>query len=129
MRLKIAAGAVGVSLVALGLAARAGANPLPTSADHVIAPGRNIASEDTGDAIVLNPANLAWLPAPELRWTWVQCPNEAIKVGCGHAWTVGTPLFLGLSTAVRVDLVQPPWGSLPGEGIGFPFRRNGARSR
>jgi protease-4 len=124
MRLTLASGAVGLSLVALVLAASAGANPLPTSAEHVVAPGRSVASEDTAEAIVLNPANLAWVPAPELRWTWVQCPNETVKVGCGHAWTVGTPLFVGLSTALRVDLVQPPWGSLPGEGVGFPYRGN-----
>src|SRR5260370_4027539 len=122
MRVRVSAAGGGCLLLALALAARAGANPLPTSADHVVAPGRNVASEDTAEAIALNPANLAWLPATELRWTWVQCPNEAIKVGCGHAWTVGTPLFFGLSTALRVDLVQPPWGSLQGDGVGFPSR-------
>src|SRR5579884_3803566 len=70
------------------------ANPLPTSAEHVVLPGRSVASEDTSQAIVYNPANLAWLPAPEFRWTWIQCPDDAVKVGCGHAWEVATPLFL-----------------------------------
>jgi protease-4 len=106
----------------LGLAeSRALADPFPTSAEHVATPGRSVSADDTSDAIVLNPANLAWLPAPEGRWTWVNCPNDAVKVGCGHAWQVATPLWFGLSTGLRVDLVQPPWGP-PGVGVGFPYR-------
>lgn len=90
------------------------ADPLPTSAEHVPTPGRSVAGEDTSQALVLNPANLAYLPAADLRWTWVRCPDDARKVGCGHAWEAATPLFFDLSTAVRVDLVQPP-------GVGFPY--------
>ncbi|MBV9946991.1 MAG: signal peptide peptidase SppA, partial [Myxococcales bacterium] len=97
------------------------AEPLPTSAEHVATPGRSVASDDTADAVVLNPANLAFLPGPELRWTWLRCPNEAVKVGCGHAWEAATPLPFGFGTALRVDLVQPPWGG-PDVGVGFPYR-------
>lgn len=118
-----------VAVATLGLAAlaafrgSAGASePFPTSAEHVDTPGRSVATDDTTDAVVLNPANLAWLPAPELRWTWVNCPDEAVKVGCGHAWAVGTPLPFGLSTALRVDLVLPPWGPLLTEGVPLPYR-------
>jgi protease-4 len=102
--------------------AHAHADPLPTSAEHVGSPGRSVVSDDTSQAIVLNPANLAWLPAAELRWTWIRCPNEAVRVGCGHAWEVATPLLFGLSTALRVDVVQPPWGASDGVGVGFPYR-------
>jgi protease-4 len=100
------------------------ADPLPTSAEHIETPGRSLASDDTTDALILSPANLAWLPGPELRWTWIRCPDEAVKVGCGHAWSVGTPLPFGLSTALRLDLVQPPWGDSESEGVGFPYRGN-----
>lgn len=100
------------------------ADPLPTSAEHVETPSQDIASDDTTDALVMSPANLAWLPGPELRWTWIRCPDEIVKVGCGHAWSVGTPLPFGLSTALRVDLVQPPWGPSESEGVGFPYRGN-----
>jgi protease IV len=113
-------GSLVVGLLGLG-PQRALADPLPTSAEHIATPARSVAADDTSDAIVLNPANLGWLPAPEARWTWVNCPDEAIKVGCGHAWQVATPLWFGLSTGLRVDLVQPPWGS-PGVGVGFPYR-------
>jgi protease-4 len=111
-----------LALIALRAGSASASEPLPTSAEHVATPGRSVAADDTTDATVLNPANLAWLPAAELRWTWVDCPDQAVKVGCGHAWEVGSPLLFGLSTALRVDLVQPPWGRAPSEGVGFPYR-------
>ncbi len=109
--------AVGASLVV----APAAGYPLPTSAEHVATPGRGTASDDSSEAIVVNPANLAWLPAPEARWTWVRCDPDIVKVGCGHAWEAAAPLLFGFSTGLRVDLVQPSWGA-PGVGVGFPFR-------
>jgi protease-4 len=115
--------AVGIAGLVAPFRAQAG-EPLPTIAEHIDSPGRSVASDDTTDAVVLNPANLAWLPAPELRWTWIDCPNQAVKVGCGHAWQAGTPPFFGVATALRVDLVQPPWGAALGEGVGFPYRGN-----
>ncbi len=124
MRVKRVLGVVGAGLPVLLLAGATAADPLPTSAEHVVAPGRSVASEDTSEALILNPANLPWLPGPELRWTWVQCPDSAVKVGCGHAWEAGAPLPFGLATAVRVDLVEPPWGGAGGVGVGSPYRGN-----
>jgi protease-4 len=114
----IGAGAVGL----LVWARPAQADPLPVSADRIATPGRSVAGDDTSQAVVTNPANLAWLPAPEFRWTWVRCPDEAVMTGCGHAWELATPLFFGLSTALRVDFVQPPWGGPSTTGVGFPYR-------
>jgi protease-4 len=114
-----------VTMVTIGLSTVAGeanADPLPTSAEHVATPGKSVASTDDADAIVLNPANLAWLPAGELRWTWVNCPDDAVKVGCGHSWEAAAPLPFNLATGFRVDLVEPPWGGPESEGIGFPYR-------
>ncbi len=122
MRLTSALGAAGAGIVGLLAAGDALAAPMPTSAEHVAAPGHSVVSDDTAEAVVLDPANLAWLPAPELRWTWVDCPDGAVKVGCGHAWEIATPLFFDLSTALRVDLVQPPWGADASSGAGFPYR-------
>ncbi|HEY8087439.1 MAG TPA: signal peptide peptidase SppA, partial [Polyangiaceae bacterium] len=114
MRLATKLGALCAWVTVLAWAGGAKGDPLPVNAAHVEAPGRSVASDDTADAIVTNPANLAFLPAPELRWTWVYCPDNLEKVGCGHAWEVATPLFFGLSTGLRIDLVQPPWGGDPG---------------
>src|SRR6185312_8497586 len=44
------------------------------------------------------------------------------KVGCGNAWSAATDLPFDFATALRVDLVQPPWGGPTSEGIGFPYR-------
>src|SRR5580692_7152969 len=122
MRLELAWGAVCAGFASLLLTQTAKADPLFSSAEHVVAPGRSVASEDTTESVVLNPANLAWLPAPELRWTWIDCPNDAQKVGCGHAWEAGTPIGFGFSTALRLDLVQPPWGGPLTEGVPSPYR-------
>ncbi len=124
MRLARKLGALCAWVTVLAWAGGAEADPLPLNAAHVETPGRSVASDETADAIVVNPANLAFLPAAELRWTWVYCPDSTEKVGCGHAWEVATPLFFGLSTGLRIDLVQPPWGGDPGVGVGFPFRGN-----
>jgi protease-4 len=125
MRTSRTLSAVGLVLVA-GLGASASrpahADPLPLSAEHIDSPGRSAASEATADAITLNPANLAWLPAPELRWTWIACPDDTTKVGCGHAWAAATPLPFGLATGLRFDLVQPPWGASADEGVTLPYR-------
>ena len=49
---------------ALALAALAGADaraadPEPPSAERIVSPGRSVVAEDSAEAIVLNPANLA----------------------------------------------------------------------
>ncbi len=93
------------------------AEPMPERASRLDSPGRNTASEDSAESLVLNPANLGFLPAPELRWTGVRCPDTQ-KVNCGHAFDLASPLLLGLSTGLRVDYVMPP------PSAGFPF--NGA---
>ncbi|MGH7297669.1 MAG: hypothetical protein ACRELB_22215, partial [Polyangiaceae bacterium] len=126
MRVARTTGALCAWVTVLAWGSVAQSDPLPTSAEHVETPGRSVASDDTADAIVTNPANVAFLPAPELRWTWVYCPDDVEKVGCGHAWEAATPLLFGLATGLRVDLVQPPWNGPPdgGSGVGFPFRGN-----
>jgi len=88
--------------------------PLPQMASRLDAPGRSVASEDGADALVLNPANLAFLPAAELRWTGVFCPDTQ-KVNCGQSLEGAAPLPFGLSTGLRIDYVMSPDTS------GFPY--------
>jgi protease-4 len=108
----LAAG-LGIGSAATGPRALAADLP-PQRAERIFAPGRSAASEDGADALVLNPANLGYLPAAELRWTGVRCPDTQ-KVGCGHAFSLATPLLWGLSTGLRLDYVTPPWT------VRFPF--------
>jgi protease-4 len=91
--------------------------PLPPRAARIDAPGRSVAGEDSAEALVLNPANIGSMVAPEFRWTGVRCPDTK-KINCGHAFDLATPLLWGLATGLRVDYVTPPGGP---DSIGFPY--------
>ena len=103
---------LGLSLVAFGLTcglvrASAASEPFPTRGERILSPGRSAASEDSGEALVLNPANLGWLTGKEVRWTGVRC-SETRRVACGHAIDLSTPVLFGFGTGFRVDYVMPP---------------------
>ena len=93
----------------------AASDALPARAERIAAPGKSSVSEDSADALALNPANVGYLPAPELRWTGVGCHDAPGRVACGHAFEVATPLLWGLGTGLRVDYVQTP------STVGFPY--------
>jgi len=108
------------SALALGLVAGdARAIEPPVREDRLPVPGRSVASNDQSSAIAQNPANLAFLPAAELRWTWIRTGQASPNPLRGHAFDLGLPLFLGLSTGLRLDWVRPP------EGAPIPFTMPG----
>jgi protease IV len=117
--LRFAVGALALASSTLTPGA-ASADPLPTRASRLDSPGRNTASEDTGEALVLNPANLAFLPAPEARFTGIWCSDDA-KANCGYALDLATPLLFGLSTGLRLDYVTPPIDSFPFNGTDYAW--------
>jgi protease-4 len=96
--------------VAGAVATAGAAEPEPPRAERIFSPGRSIVSEDSAEAIVLNPANLGYQPSAELRWTGVNCPDTQ-KIACGHAIDVATPLPFGLGTGLRLDYVNTPGGT------------------
>jgi protease IV len=108
--------ALGAAALVTPLAAHGG-EPFPPRAERILSPGRSAATEDSAEALVLNPANLANLAGSELRYTGVRCP-ETRRVACGHALEAATPLIWGLSTGLRIDYVMPPGGP---QGAGFPY--------
>ncbi len=119
-RSRLSVGAAPLAIAALGSLvlgahreARA-ADPEPPRAERIFSPGRGIVGEDSVEAIVLNPANLGYQPAPELRWTGVNCPDTQ-KVACGHAFGLAAPLLWGLGAGLRLDYVNTPVGTP------FPF--------
>src|SRR5690242_8606641 len=66
--------------------------------------GNNAASDDDTTAIVANPANLAFLPGSEFRWSSAYLDESAGVNWQGHALAFGLPLgFLPLGTALRYD--------------------------
>ncbi len=95
-------------------AARAAAEPVPVRAERLPAPGRSAASEDSGYALVLNPANLSFMPSWEGRAQMVRCPDDAMKAGCGWALDFSTPLFWHIATGFRFDWLQPSWNGTSG---------------
>jgi protease-4 len=75
-------------------------------------PGRPIATSDDSTAIVLNPANLAFGPDSELRWSSVYLEEQLSVPWQGHAVGLSARLpFLNLSTGLRLDLLAPPDGT------------------
>lgn len=70
--------------------------------------GRSVATTDDSTALVLNPANLAFLPGSELRWTGTFMPEDVLVPWRGHAFALAFPLPFSLSAGVRLDLVNPP---------------------
>jgi protease-4 len=77
---------------------------------YVPAPGRAIAGGDDVSTIAYNPANLAYLPGGELRWT-LMLPRSTGYVG-GNAIDAGFSI-LGFATGLRVDWldITKPAGS------------------
>jgi protease IV len=73
--------------------------------------GKSAVSNDDSTALVQNPANLAFMPASELRWSSVYLNENARATWQGHAFAFAFPIpFLNASTGVRVDLMSPPRG-------------------
>jgi protease-4 len=98
-------------LFAAGLltAAHAGAQFPSDQATRLPALGRSAVSDDDSTALVVNPANLAFLPREELRWTGMFLNENATASFQGHAFAFAFPIpFLSLSTGLRLDVVSPP---------------------
>ncbi|HEY4105880.1 MAG TPA: signal peptide peptidase SppA [Polyangiaceae bacterium] len=71
--------------------------------------GRSAVSDDDSTALVVNPANLAFLPREELRWTGMFLNEAASASYQGHAFAFAFPIpFLSISTGLRLDIVSPP---------------------
>ena len=71
--------------------------------------GRSAVSDEDSTALVVNPANLAFLQREELRWTGMFLNENASLPHQGHAFAFAFPIpFLSLSTGLRLDIVSPP---------------------
>lgn len=98
------------SLLALSTSAAAlsaDAAPPDRPSQPVPDPGRALASADDAAAIAVNPANLAFLPGMELRWTWVRPGATSPLPLRGHSLGFGLPVW-SLATGLRFDFLEPP---------------------
>jgi protease-4 len=98
-----------LSLLAVaGLSASSGAQTPLVLQQRLPELGRSVASTDDSTALVLNPANLAFLPGSETRWTGTFMPEDVLVPWRGHAFALALPLPFSLATGIRLDLVDPP---------------------
>ncbi len=101
------AAALGIALCAASSAAQ---TPI-VSPQRLPEMGRPIATSDDSTAILLNPANLAFAPGGELRFSSVYLQEALLVPWQGHAASLSMRLpFLNLSTGFRLDLLSPPDG-------------------
>ncbi len=80
---------------------------------RITPPGRSLAGTDDSDALALNPAQIAFMPAWELRYTHVELREKSTALSPMQGDSVGLafPLFLGLSTGARFESLRPPSGA------------------
>jgi protease IV len=84
--------------------------PPPRATDPVPDPGKGTTNADDTSAIAVNPANLAFLPAPELRWNLVWTGSASPLPNRGTSFAAGIPLGF-FATGLRLDLFYPPQGA------------------
>jgi protease IV len=82
-------------------------SPFPR-AERVPDPGRAVASSDDSTALVVNPANLTFMPGGELRWNWVRTGEGSSSSARGHSFALAGALPFGLATGIRMDFMRPP---------------------
>jgi len=91
------------TLAGLGQAQTPIARPTPLPAL-----GRSVVGNGDTSAIVQNPANLAFLPGPEFRWTGYFLGDSAEVPTGGHAFGFAFPFgFIPVATGLRFDIVTP----------------------
>jgi len=70
--------------------------------------GRTMVGNSDSTAMVQNPANLAFLPGPELRWTGAFLDEDAPSTAQGYSVGFALPLgFAPIATGLRFDMMNP----------------------
>lgn len=98
-----------IFLAATVVAPSAAATP-PRLSDPVPDPGKGITNADDTSATAINPATLAFLPGPELRWNVVWTGSSSTAPNRGTSFAAGLPIG-PFATALRLDLILPPASS------------------
>jgi len=79
----------------------------PRISDGVRLPSQGLASTDNAAAIFVNPANIALMPGPEVRFTLIHTGDASTIPNKGYAFDAAAPLWI-LATGLRLDWMQPP---------------------
>lgn len=71
--------------------------------------GRSLVGVEDSAAIVVNPANIAFMRGGELRWTGFFLNQDATVPYGGHAIGLTAPVpFIDVGLGVRLDMLNPP---------------------
>jgi protease-4 len=84
--------------------------PEPRASEPVPDPGKGVTNADDTTAIAQNPATLAFLPGPEVRWNLVWTGSTATWPVRGTSFAAGLPIG-PFATGLRLDLMDPPAGA------------------
>ena len=101
-------GAMAALLGSMVVTAGARAATVPVEPERLPSLGRSVVGTEDTSAIVLNPANVAYLPGAELRWEGIYLSEDLRVPWQGHAFMLGFPLPFNFATGLRLDLVDPP---------------------
>jgi len=76
---------------------------------RITPPGRSLAGTDDSDSLALNPSQIAFMPAWELRYTHVQIPSASPVISPAHGDAAGVafPLYFGFATGFRFESIRP----------------------
>jgi protease-4 len=112
-----------IALCLFGLASPALAQEVVDRPTRLPALGRSVATTDDTTALVLNPANLGFMPGAEFRWSSVYLDESNQVPWQGHALALGFPLpFIPVATGIRLDLVDPPLGNQASRFEGYNYQ-------
>lgn len=107
--------------------AQAQSQPSTRISDGIRLPSQSIAADDTASAILLNPANLAFAPGAELRFSIIQTGDSAAIPANGYALEAALPFWI-LASGLRADFMVPSNGSpMPFSGANGSRRYNWIR--
>lgn len=85
----------------------ASADPPDEAGHRLLTPARGLLSAEDASEIALNPGNMAFLPEPELRWTWAYTQSASQQPIRGHAVEFSYPFWF-LASGLRVEFIDPP---------------------
>jgi protease IV len=122
-RTRGALGSAALLIAAMAGAGPAHAEPPVKVSDPLPDPGRSIVTNDESSSIATNPGNLAFLRAPELRWTWFYTQPGSALATRGHSFDFVYPIWF-LASGLRLDVIDPPPSTpLPFQGDNYQWIR------
>ncbi|MBW2459868.1 MAG: signal peptide peptidase SppA, partial [Deltaproteobacteria bacterium] len=108
----LAAAFLAAATLVLGSVPARGQLVPPRMSDGVATPAQGLASVDDASAIYRNPANLAFLPGAEARFTLIHTGDDSPIPNRGYSLDMAVPFWV-LATGMRIDWMHPTTSAPP----------------